>query len=163
MATVAAWGPAAAATPSAAAMEVLAACMAVAGSPGQVQVGAEAGGDQAADDGHAEGAADLADGVVDGAAGPGLVLRQGGHDRLGRRGHDQPHAGAHQHHGDGDAGVAGAGGHQAEPPQSAAMSNSPAGITARTPNRRARTLLSGETPAMAMANGKARTPAARVV
>ena len=48
--------------------------------------------EDAAEHGHAEGAADLTGGVVDGRAHAGLLPRQRAHDRLGGRGHGQAHA-----------------------------------------------------------------------
>jgi hypothetical protein len=77
------------------------------------------GGGEAADDGDAEGTADFPDGVVDGAAGAGLVGRHGGHDGGAGRCHHQSHAGAHDRDGEGDRRVGGvhARGGQVEQPE----------------------------------------------
>ena len=53
---------------------------------------------QAADDGDAEGAADLAGGVVHGRADAGLLTGQRAHDRLGGRRHREAHADGHDDH-----------------------------------------------------------------
>ncbi len=56
------------------------------------------GGEQAADDRDAERPTELARGVVDRRAHPGLAEGQRAHDRLGGRGHRDRHAHHHQHH-----------------------------------------------------------------
>ena len=65
------------------------------------------GGGEAADDRDAEGTADFPDGVVDGAAGAGLVGGHGGHDGGAGWCHHQSHAGADDRDGQGDRRVGG--------------------------------------------------------